>query len=99
MKNKKWNIIVYLHAVLLIWALLFVGSLVVPDVRKIAGVLAIGNVLFLFVNIPFAVVSLVLKAKKYFSIQYEAPVVVLSILNIVIGILAWIFVVLVLQMP
>ena len=99
MKNNKWNIIVYLHTILLLWALLFIGSLYIPDGGRTASALAIGNALFMFVNIPFAVVSLVLKAKGYFSVEYEKPIVVLSILNIIIGAIAWYVVVLLLHSP
>ena len=99
MKNSKWNIIVYVHAALLLWALLFVGSLLIPDGGKTASVLAIGNVLFLFVNIPLSAVSFLLKAKDCHSIKYEKTIVVLSILNTITGIIAWLSVVLLIQSP
>ncbi len=99
MKNKNWNFLVYVHGGLLLWALLFVVSLFIPDSGKTASVLAIGNALFLFVNIPLAVFSFILRAKDCFSIEYESPVVVLSILNTIIGIVLWIFVVLLAQSP
>ncbi len=94
MKNKNWNNLVYVHSGLLLWALLFVVSLFIPDGGKTASVLAIGNALFLFVNIPLAVFSFILKAKDRFSIEYESPVVVMSILNTIIGIVMWLFVLL-----
>ena len=99
MKNKNWNFLVYVHGGLLLWALLFVVSLLIPDSGKIVSVLAVGNALFLFVNIPLAVFSFVLKAKGHFDLQYEGFVVVLSILNIIVGITAWLFVILLLRMP
>ena len=88
-ENKNWNILVYLHAALLLWALLFLSAAFVLDDGKFAGVLAIGNALFLFINIPFALFSLALKRKGYFTQQYSIPVVILSILNIAVGIVAW----------
>lgn len=99
MKNTKWNIMIYLHAALLIWALLFLGSLIIPDGGKTASVFAVGNFLLLFVNIPFAALTLVLQAKNYFSTPYKVPAVVLSILNIVVGVISWLWVILLLQMP
>ncbi len=91
MKNRKWNMLVYVHGILLLWALLFIGSLTLHDGGRTAGVLAPGNALFLFVNIPLAVFSFVLKRKKCFDKSYETPIVVLSRLNAMVGIAAWIF--------
>ncbi len=99
MKNKKWNIIVYPHIVLLLWALLFLGSIFLSDSGTTASVLAFGTPLFLFFNIPFSVVSLVLNAKGYFSKKYGRTIVVLSILNIIVEIAAWYFAILLLQKP
>ena len=99
MKTKNWNILIYLHGALLLWFVLFVTSLFIPDGGKTASVLAIGNALFLFVNIPLAVFSFILRVKDRFSTEYERLVVVLSILNTVIGIVLWIFVVLLAQSP
>lgn len=99
MKIKNWNFLAYIHSGLLLWALLFLVSLLIPDGGKIAGVLAIGNVLLLFVNIPLGVFSLILKAKDHFSMDYEKPVCILSIINIIIGVVAWISVAMLMQMP
>ena len=99
MKNRNWNFLVYVHGSLLLWALLLALSLSVPDGGKTAGVLAAGNALILFVNIPLAVFSFVLKAKGRFDLQYERFAIVLSILNLIIGIAAWLFVLLLLKMP
>ncbi len=98
-KNKNWNILVYVHAGLLLWTLLFVVSLFIPDGGKTAGVLAIGNALLLFINIPLGILTLILKAKDRFDMDYENSAVVLSIINIIIGAVAWVFVVLLLQAP
>ena len=99
MKTKNWNILIYLHGALLLWFVLFVTSLFIPDGGKTAGILAIGNALFLFANIPLAVLSFILNAKDRFSIACKTPIVVLSILNIIVGILMWLFVVMFMQMP
>lgn len=99
MKNRKWNFMVYVHAGLLLWAFLFLCSLCIPDGGITASILASGNFFFLFLNIPLAVFSFVLKAKACFDLRYEGIAVVLSILNIIVGIAAWLFVALLLQMP
>ena len=99
MKNKSWNIFVYVHTGLFLWALLFIVSLFIPDGGKTAGVLAVGNVLFLFVNIPFSIFSLIWKVKDRVSKEYETPVVVLSVVNIIVGIITWFFVVFLMQIP
>lgn len=99
MKNNSWNIFVYAHIGLLLWAFLFIVSLFIPDGGKAAGVLAVGNILFLFVNIPLSIFSLLFKVKDRVSIEYETPVVMLSILNIIVGIIAWFFVLFLMQIP
>lgn len=97
MKTRKWDFLFYVHGALLLWFVLFVISLSIPDGGKTASVLAIGNALFLFINIPLVVFSFVLKAKDRFGTGYERPIAVLSVLNALVGILAWIFVILLMQ--
>ena len=99
MRPKKWNFLLYVHGALLLWFVFFVISLFIPDGGKTASVLAMGSVLFLFINIPLVVLSFVLKAKDCFGTDYKRPIAVLSILNAIVGILAWIFVFLLLQSP
>ena len=65
MKTKNWNILIYLHGALLLWFVLFIVSLLIPDGGKTASILAVGNALFLFANIPLAVLSFILNAKDY----------------------------------
>ncbi len=101
MKKNKWNRIIIPHAVLLLWALLFIVSIFANSFAgfNIPQVLSIGSFFFLFVNIPLSVFSLMLKAKDYFSFEYDDPIQTLSILNIIIGCLEWIFVILLLLSP
>ena len=99
MNTKNWNFLLYIHSALLLWFVLFIISLLIPDGGKAAGILAVGNSLFLFANIPLAIFSFILKAKDRFSIAYETPIVVLSIINIIVGILMWLFVVMLMQKP
>lgn len=99
MWNKKWNILVYVHAVLLLWAFLFVCCLMIPGCGSIAGVLSVGNFFFLFVNIPLAIFSFILKAKDCFCTEYEGPIAVFSVLNMIVGAIAWILMILLMQSP
>ena len=99
MNTKNWNFLLYVHSALLLWLVLFVVSIFIPDGGKTTGMLAIGNALFLFSTIPLAIFSFILKAKGRFSTAYERPIVVLSIFNLIVGILAWCFVVMLMQMP
>ena len=89
----KCKTILYLNGFLLAWALLFLGSICLDGSGKIAGLLAVGNILFLFANIPLAIVCLFLKKKGCFGKRYGIPAVVLSLLNMAVGIAAWLFVV------
>lgn len=98
MKTKTWNFLIYLHGALLLWFVLFVTSLFMPDGGKTVSVLAIGNALFLFVNIPLGIFSLVLNKKNHFD-QHKTLAIVLSIINMLVGIVMWLFVVLLMQMP
>lgn len=96
---KKWNFLAYVHGVLFWWAVLFIISLFIPDGGKTASALATGNMLFLFVNIPLSAFSLILKAKGMFDIGYENVVGKLSVINIIVGAVAWIFVIILMQSP
>ena len=99
MKNMKWNFLVYVHAVLLLWAVVFICCLIVSGGGNIVSVLAIGNLFFLFVNIPLAIFSFILKARDRFSIDYEGPIAVLSVLNSIVGAIAWTLIILLMQSP
>ena len=99
MKSKNWNFLLYIHGALLLWFVLFIISLLIPDGSKATSILAVGNVFFLLANIPLAVLSFILNAKDRFSIACKTPIVVLSILNIIVGILMWLFVVMLMQKP
>lgn len=98
MKKKHANLILILHAVLLIWAVLFVASLfLILDGGQTASFLAIGNFAFLLFNIPFSVTTIILSIKKRFTKLYAIPIVAMSILNTAMGINAWAFLILLLE--
>ena len=93
MKQSKhyinWDRLRHVHAVLLVWFLLFFGSLHISP--YLAAALAIGNALFMFVNIPLSLLSFVLMAKGRFSRKYNIPIAVLSVLNTGVSIAVWSF--------
>ena len=97
MKTRKLNFLVYVHGGLLLWAVLFVLSLFMPDGGKTASRLAFGNALFLFVNIPLGILCLIFSRKNRFDAHYKVPAMVLSMINMLIGLVAWIFVAMLLQ--
>ena len=98
MKQKNWDFLLYIHGVLLLWVVLFIASLFIDDGGQIASILAVGNALFLFVNIPLSILCLVLNKKNYFH-HHKAFAIILSAINMLISIIMWIFVVMLMQMP
>ena len=95
MKNKYAILIVILHTVLLTWAVLFTVTLFfIHDGGIRARIFAIGNISFLFFNIPFSITSIILSIKKHFTKLYAVPIVTMSILNTAMGINAWVFLIL-----
>lgn len=88
-KFINWDRLRYLHTGLLLWFVLFFGSLHISP--YLAAVLAIGNALFMFVNIPLSLFSVLLMAKGRFSKQYNIPIAILSILNTGVSIAVWSF--------
>lgn len=98
MRRKKWDWLLIVHALIILWALLFVYSLFFRiDGGKLAAMLAPGNFVGLFISIPLAIISLIGRAKKRFSERCSIPIVLFSILNICVGIADWIFFVMVMR--
>lgn len=96
-EHKNADFIIYIHSFLFLWAVAFLACLQFYQLRNALSVIAFGNIAFLFFNIPFSVISFVLKIKGFISIKYAKSLVVLSIVNILVGIAAWIFVAIVLR--
>ena len=97
MKRKNCDFFLYIHAFFFLWFAAFFLSIFGSG--KLAGMLAPGFILFLFVNIPFSVLTIVLKIKQIFSKQFKIPILVLAILNFLVGIAAWTFVIILSQSP
>ena len=98
MKASKWNGFVYVHGILLLWALLFIGGLHIFG-RNMPAFLGLGNFFYLFVNIPLAICTFVLISKDFITGAKKVPTAVLSVLNLIIGIIAWYFIILLIQKP
>ncbi|MBR4864092.1 MAG: hypothetical protein IKU07_05895 [Oscillospiraceae bacterium] len=99
MKNRNWNFLVYVHSVLLLWVILFCCCVIVPVPAAFGWFMGIGMCLFLFVNIPLGVFSFILKAKLCFDIDYEGPISVLAVTNMLVGVAAWFFYIMLLLSP
>lgn len=97
MKRKNFDFFLYLHAFFFLWFTVFFIALFGSG--KLAGILALGNFLFLFVNIPFSVLTVVLIIKQNFSKKFNIPILVLAILNFLVGIAAWTFIIILSQSP
>ena len=89
MKNNATKIIMFIHWFLLLWALLFLGSLFWAENGQIAAVLACGNILFLFANIPFSFFSVIFALKKPSSVKLKILITVLSLCNTLVSLGAW----------
>lgn len=100
MRRERWDRLLIVHVLIIVWAFLFVGSLVFEtDGGKLAGMLASGNIVAIFISIPLAIISLMARAKQRFSEICSTPILVLSIVSICIGIAGWIFLIMIMRMP
>ena len=90
-KTRKWDWILGIQVLIVLWALLFFPSLFCAGGVKMTGYLAWGNLLGVFVSIPLAVFSLIARAKKRFSENASAFILAFSVLNICVGIISWSF--------
>lgn len=97
-KKKLHNWILIPNIVLFVWAVFFVASIILSWGHT-AGIISIGQVLFLFINIPLAILSFVFIAKKRVSKKIIVPLIIFAVLNIIFSIADWIFVILLINMP
>ena len=44
MEKKKWDVVLIVHILIILWALIFFSSLFLSDSGKMAGTLAPGNI-------------------------------------------------------
>ena len=91
----KWDWLLIAHLIVL---LLLAGSLLLlitngsdVSVGMIAKYVLRLMILFLFVSIPLGIITLIMQGKGLFSKKWRIPAIVLSCINIGVGITAWFF--------
>ena len=84
-------------SVLCLWAFLFIFVLIIHAERFYQ--LAFGQVFFLLLNIPLGIVSLVRIIIKRVDKTLRLPLAVVSVMNTLVGIADWTFVIMFLQKP
>ena len=88
-------------SVLCLWAFLFIFVLIIHAewLYPLAVGLAFGQVFFLLLNIPLGIVSLVRIIIKRVDKTLRLPLAVVSVMNTLVGIADWTFVIMFLQKP
>ena len=89
-EKNKWDLLIKVEGIAVIWFVAFLGSLTLVDGGRTASVLAFGNFYFAFLAVPAGITGLIQKKKGAFSPNWEGYAVPLSVTNIIIGVLAWI---------
>ena len=96
-KKTNGQTLFILSSILFLWAFLFIFGLFIH--AQILYFLAVGQVFFLLLNIPLGIVSLVRILKKRIDDRLRWPLAVLSVMNILIGLADWTFLVLLVHKP
>lgn len=99
MKKRKYNWLLIMQGTIIVWAIPFLFSFLIIESDKPADALAIGNVAGLFISIPLAIISFAARANGRISDQYAGVALVFSVLNILIGIADWLYVIMLMRMP
>lgn len=96
-KKTNGQTLFILSSILFLWAFLFIFGLFIH--AQILYFLAVGQVFFLLLNIPLGIVSLVWILKKRIDDRLRRPLAVISVMNILIGLADWTFLVLLAHKP
>lgn len=96
-KKTNGQTLFILSSILFLWAFLFIFGLFIH--AQILYFLAVGQVFFLLLNIPLGIVSLVRILKKRIDDRLRRPLAVISVMNILIGLADWTFLVLLAHKP
>lgn len=96
-KKTNGQTLFILSSILFLWAFLFIFGLFIH--AQILYFLAVGQVFFLLLNIPLGIVSLVRILKKRIDDRLRWPFAVISVMNILIGLADWTFLVLLVHKP
>ena len=98
MKQRSADWQVYVHVVLFLCACAFlIGLSLNNDV--IISIFSKAMIAFWLINIPLGIISLVAVAKGRAKKSLSVPLSVLSVLNILVGLAAWVFLILLMKMP
>ena len=84
-------------SVLCLWAFLFIFVLIIHAERFY--LLAVGQVFFLLLNIPLGIVSFARIIIKRIDKTLRLPLAVVSVMNILVGIADWTFIIMLMQKP
>ena len=96
-KKTNGQTLFILSSILFLWAFLFIFVLIIH--AEILYFLAVGQVFFFLLNIPLGIVSLVRIIKKRIDDRLRRSLAVLSVMNILIGLADWTFLVLLVHKP
>ncbi len=98
MKQKSTDWQVYVHVILFLFACAFlIGLSLNNDV--LISIFSKAMIAFWLINIPLGIISLVAVAKGRAKKSLSVPLSVLSVLNILVGLAAWVFLILLMKMP
>ena len=105
-RSRDWLLPV--HTVLVVWFFLYIGTILyggplvsrfAPFLEPVILVIAFGVVLFLLVNIPLSIYTVVILLKGCASGENKTLLIVFSVLNTLTGLSAWGFLIALMLKP
>ena len=105
-RSRDWLLPV--HTVLVVWFFLYIGTILyggplvsrfAPFLEPVILVIAFGVVLFLLVNIPLSIYTVVILLKGRASGENKTLLTVFSVLNTLSGLAAWGFLIALMLKP
>ena len=105
-RSRDWLLPV--HTVLVVWFFLYIGTILyggplvsrfAPFLEPVILVIAFGVVLFLLVNIPLSIYTVVILLKGCASGHNKTLLIVFSVLNTLSGLAAWGFLIALMLKP
>ena len=105
-RTRDWLLPV--HTVLVVWFFLYIGTILyggplvsrfAPFLEPVILVIAFGVVLFLLVNIPLSIYTVVILLKGCASGENKTLLIVFSVLNTLSGLAAWGFLIALMLKP
>ena len=95
-KSTDWQI--YVHVILFLFACAFLIGLFLKE-AALVSIFSKAMIAFLLLNIPLGIISLVSVAKGRVKQNRVVSLSVFSIVSILVGVAAWIFLVLLMKKP